>query len=319
MFDGGGGEDRLLEYTTKFSLAVGGVAPGRDELVFFDSNGKVRDLTDHQINCITDKDIIHFGPRPDNDTIATGSGVLIVPTETGIATVSCFIDDVPVTDRYEVIVSPQNLIQILLAEAGTQLKDEATTDDDVVKLGSESVTGNAIAAIIRNRINFIKSNGEPELFSVDAAEFDANPSVSYYDAVITAPDQFSPTNPLNSGYEIFNLAEDREFLEDDWHVAYDQAVLTAAGVYDEDTADPTGSSFAFLSPTVEQWLIINGALVSQTTDLPEGCGVSDDNFPSLAPVQIVIIDGIWTYDDGRPAFVFIRHRTASEAAVTNQS
>lgn len=315
---GGGGDDRVIEYTTKFSLAVGGVAPGRDELVFFDDNNQVRDLSEHQIECIADKDIVHFGPRPGNDTISAGSGVLIVPTEAGIATASCFIDGTPVTDKYKVIVSPQNLIQILISEAGTQLKDEATTDDDVVKLGSESVTGNAIAAVIRNRINLIKSNGEPELFSVDAAEFDANPSVSYYDAVITAPGQFSPTNPLDSGYEIFNLAEDRKFLEDDWHVAYDQAVLTAAGVYDEDTADPTGGAFAFLSPTAEQWLSISAALASGTPDMPVDSGVLDDNFPAFSPVQILIVGGIWAYEDGRPAFVFIRHRNADEAAVTNQ-
>lgn len=317
-FGGGGGEKRTIEYTTKFSLAVGGVASGRDELVFFDENNRVRDLSDRKIDCTADEDIVHFGPRPGNDTIAKGSGVLIVPTEAGIATVTCFIDDAPVDDKYKIIVSPQNLIQILLAEAGAQLADEATTDDKVVGLESESVTGNAIATVIRNRIDLIKSNGEPELFSVDAAEFDADPNISYYDAVITAPGQFSPTNPSDPSYEIFNLAEDREFLEDDWHVAYDQAVLTSAGIYDEDIADPTGGAFAFLSPTAEQWTIISEALSSGTLDMPEGAGVTDDNFPAFAPLQIVIVDGTWRYDDGRPAFIFIRHRSADKPAVTGQ-
>lgn len=319
-FWGGGGDDddRTIEPTLKFSLAIGGVAPGRDELVIYDESGQVMDLSSRQLNCLTDKNILHFEPRPDNDTYAEGSGMLIVPTEAGVATLTCLIDGVPLSDTYEVTISPQNLIQILLAEAGTQLKEEATVDDKVVQLESVSPTGNAIASVIRNRINLIEANGQPSLFSVDESAFDSNPDVSYYDAVISAPGQFSPTDPTDPGYQIFTDSADRNFLEKDWRTTYDQAVLTAAGVYNDDTNDPAGGAFAFLSPTLEQWLVISEALASGTLDMPEASGVSDDNFPAFAPLQILVLNGTWTYEDGRPAFIFMRHRTADKPAVTNQ-
>ncbi len=320
-FWGGGGDDdeeeRKIEETYTFSLAVGGVAPGRAELVLFDDEGRAMDLSKRQIYCLTDKNIIHFEPRPGNSTYAEGSGVLIVPTEAGTAKVTCFLDGAPLEDTYAVTVSPQNLIQILMAEAGTQLKDEAAMDDDIVRLESISPTGNAIAAVIRNRINLIEANDAPALFSVDAAAFEADPDVSYYDSVIMAPGQFSPTNSADTGNEIFTDAADRNFIEKEWRAAYDQAVLTAAGVYNQSTTDPTGNAFAFLSPTAEQWLVINEALASGTLELPANCGVTDDNFPEFAPLQIFVLYGTWTYDDLRPAFVFVRNRTADRPAVTN--
>ena len=313
----GDDDGRIIEKTNKFSLAVGGVAPGRDELVLFDETGNIRDLSEHQLDCASDKGIITLSARPGTGSLAEGSGALIVPNEAGIASVTCSIDGVPLSDTYEVIVSPQDLIRILVAEAGTQLADEASLKDDILELTSASPTGNAIGAVIRNRIDLIEANGETDLFSVDAALFEANPTASYYEAVITAPFQFSPTYPLDSNFKIFSEALDRNFLEEDWLIAYDQAVLTAAGIYSDETKDPTEGSFAFFSPTVEQWLVINEALNSGTTVLPDGCGVSDETFPALAPVQIVMVGGIWTYEDGMPAFVFVRHRIASEAAVIN--
>ncbi len=324
-FWGGGGDDdddgdvneRKIEQTFKFSLATGGVAPGRDELVLFESSGMVMDLSSRQFNCLTDKDILHFEPRPGNDTYSGGSGVLIVPTASGIATVTCLLDGVPLSDTYQVTIAPQNLIQILVAEAGAQLAGEAELDGASVKLISSSSTGNAIASVIRNRIKLIEEENDPSLFNADETEFEADPDVSYYDAVITAPNQFSPVNPLDVNYETYKDAEDRNFLADEVRTAYDQAVLTAAYVYNDEIEDPTGGAFAFRSPTTNEWTNISEWLATGATTLPPDSGVTDANYPAFAPVQIVVLKSVWTYDDGRPAFIFIRERAASSPAVTD--
>jgi hypothetical protein len=293
------------------------VAPGRDELVIFNQDGDVRDLSGSLLSCISDKDILEIEPRPGRATFWEGSGVLLVPTAEGIATVTCVIDGVPTNDSYQVIISPQNLIQILVAEAGTQLADEATEDDGFVALTSRSPTGDAIAAVIRNRTALIEESGDPSLFNASNDLFYEDPVASYYNAVITADGQFSPTNALDPNYLVFNEAEDRNFVEDDWRSAYDQAVLTSAGVFSNETKDPTGGAFAFKSPDASEWVVIKDALASSAATLPGGCGVSDSNFPAFAPVQIVVLKSVWTYEDGRTAFIFIRKLEGGEAAVIN--
>lgn len=308
-------DDREIEYTTKFSLAIGGVMPGRDELVIFDDFGYARDLSGTVFSCTPDKDIVQIQPRPGNDTFADGSGVLLVPTREGVATVSCFVDGVATRDTYKVIVSPQNLIQILVAEAGGQLFDEGDKQDGRVKLTSESPTGDAVAAVIRNRTKLIEEEDNPSLFNANYDLFYEDPDASYYDAVIMAPGQFSPTSDLDINYLIFTAAEDRNFLDEDRHDAYDQAVLTAAGIFSEETKDPTNGAFAFRSPSAEEWVLIDDALKTEAAALPDGCGVRDSDYPALAPVQILILNSTWKYEDGRPAFIFVRKMPGVEPAV----
>lgn len=304
--------ERVIEPTSTFALAIGGVDPGRDELVL------TRDFVAGDVLvCSADPPILLFYNRSGFDSGTAGGGYQMIPTEEGLAAVTCSISGVALEDTYEVTIPPQSLIQILLGEARTQLDDEATIEDGHVTLTSSSPTATAIGAVIRNRIQLIEDADDSSLFEADNTAYNANPPVSLYDAVIAAPNQFSPTDPTDPSYDIFNDAQDRNFLDATWLAAYDQAVLSATAIFNEDDLDPTGDAFAFRSPTDEEWIIIDEALNSQTAILPEGTGVTDDNFPAFAPVHIVIVPDVWTYDDGRPAFIFVRSRTATDPAVTN--
>lgn len=322
LFDGGDSNDEpayeqtTVEYTSTFSLAVGGVAATRDELVFFDENGVQRDLSGNNVACKATAAILNFEPRPDFDTINKGSGVQIIPFEPGIVDVTCTIDNEPIGDIYKVVIPPQSFIQILVAEAKTQITDEATPNENgSVALNSRSKTAEAIGMVIKNRIDLIENEGDPSLFGADTALFYSDPVASYYDAVIDAPYQFLPTDENDPSYAIYSNASNRYSLSEDSLTAYDQAVLTAAAIFNAETLDPTGGAFAFRSPNEDQWPFIEEALLSGTTDLPYESGVSDVNFPAFAPVQIVILDDIWSYEDGRPSFIFIRERPNGEHAV----
>ncbi|MBI4127041.1 MAG: hypothetical protein HY465_06060 [Deltaproteobacteria bacterium] len=284
--------ERVIEPTSTFALAVGGVAPGRDELVLDRTFGAGDVLV-----CTADPPILLFYNRSGFDSGTAGGGYQMIPTEEGLAAVTCSISGVALDETYEVTIPPQNLIQILLGEARTQLDDEATIEDGHVTLTSTSPTATAIGAVIRNRIRLIEERADPELFNADSGAYNANPPVSFYDAVINAPHQFLPVEPSDPSYPIFDDAQDRNFLDATWLAAYDQAVLSAAAIFNEDASDPTGGAFAFRSPTEEEW--------------QDGTEVTDDNFPALAPLHIVIVPDVWTYDDGRPAFIFVRSRDAT--------
>jgi hypothetical protein len=265
---GGGGEDdgpdarpgRVVEPTEKFSLAVGGVASGRDELVIYDG-GRERDFGDSTLECTADDDIILIRTRPGFDSPAAGSGVRMIATEPGVTAVRCKLDGDDLDGVYEVTVSPQLLVQILVAEAGGQLYDEAELDadfdfelaKDVVALGSSSPTAEALGSVIRNRVDRIENSDNPSLFNADEELYDSDPPSSFYDAVIMADGQFSPTDQDDPTNDLFEDAQDRDFLEDEWLVIYDQAVLTAAGIYNRDIDDTTSGSFAFRSPTESEW------------------------------------------------------------------
>ncbi len=325
-FGGGGGDDeedaqenRAIEPTAVFSLALGGVAPGRDELVLYDDDGELLDTSERDLNCVASKEIVSFNPRPGFDNFSKGAGVQIIPQDEGITTITCLLDDVPLSETYEVIIPPQNLIQILIAEAQTQITDEATLDSeiDTVTLNSISPTADAIGSVINNRIAMIEDANNPGLFNIDTEDYDYDPIVSHYNTVILAPNQFSPTNSNDPTNELFSNAQDRNFLEQTSLIAYDQTVLTAADIFADDINDPTQGAFAFRSPTEEQWAIISEALNSETTEMPLATGVADVDFPAFAPLQIVIVDKVWTYEDGRPAFIFIRPRFDYEPAVIN--
>lgn len=323
--DGGGGNpaipNRVIDPTMKFALAVGGVAPGRDELVITEPNGDLRDFSGRTLECRADEGIVLIWTRPGFGSPAEGSGVLLVAVDAGVTAIRCSVDGVDLSEVYEVTIPPQNLIQILLAEAGEQIKDEADTEErdgeTVVKLDSASPTASALGNVIRNRINKINLSDNSDLFEADAHAYEENPPVSFYDAVILADGQFSPVDADDPSHENFDNAQDRNFLEGDWLIAYDQAVLTAAGIFNGDIADNTGGSFAFRSPTQSEWGVILGAWTTFSFTIPDGAGLSDANYPVFAPIQILIHPDIWTDHAKPPSFVFARERTAADYAVSN--
>jgi hypothetical protein len=132
-----------------------------------------------------------------------------------------------------------------------------------------------------------------------------------------AKGQFSPTNSEDPSAEIFDNAQDRNFLEEAWVTAYDQAVLTAAGIFNGDIIDNTGGAFAFRSPTQDEWWSIAEALGLYYLTIPANAGFSDATFPNLTPIQILVHPDVWKYSDARPSFVFIRKRTLTDLAVVN--
>ncbi|MFH0800048.1 MAG: hypothetical protein V2A66_07715 [Pseudomonadota bacterium] len=313
---------RVIEATAKYSLAIGGVAPGRDEVVIYDASGDISDFGSRTLACAADSQIVFLRNRPGFDTPAAGSGVQVVAVEPGVTAVRCTLDGDAVGGVYEITVPPQNLIQILVAEAGAQLSAEAKIDSssgsDAVALDSVSKTGDAIGSVIRNRIDKINIAKNPSLFSADPKAYDADAPVSYYDAVIEAAGQFSPVDPKDSSHAIFDKAQDRNFLDGDYVVAYDQAVIIAAGIFNGDISDSTGGSFAFRSPTAEEWTSVESAWTMLLSQVPADAGFSDATFPDLAPIQILIQPDVWKYPDGRPSFIFARSRTAADYAVVNK-
>lgn len=310
---------RVIEATAKFALAVGGVAPGRDELVLRDSAGDARDLAGHTLECAPDDPILLMRPRPGFATQAEGSGVQMVAIAPGLTAVRCSVDGAEEAEVFEVTIPPQELIQILVAEAGQQLADEAQIDEasGAVALESDSPTAEALGSAIRNRVELTNSLDDPGLFEADARSYDADPPASYYEAIVVAAGQFSPTDPQDPSNAAFERAQDRNFLDGDWVVAYDQAVLTAAGIFNGDIADTTGGSFAFRSPSDDEWVSISGAWTVHSIELPTGAGFADATFPRLSPIQLLIHPNVWRYGDGRPAFVFARSRTEADYAIVN--
>jgi len=328
-FWGGGDDDapsitpeRVIEPTAKYSLAIGGVAPGRDELVIYDLGGEIRSFSGSTLECEPDDEILILRERPGFSTLAEGSGAQMIATDPGVTAIRCKVDGETIDDVYEVTIPPQNLIQIIVAEAGRQIEDEAIIDEEAgsntVALTSRSPTAEAIGSVIKNRINFINIDGDPSLFMADETAFEESPPASYYDAVILAPEQFSPTDSEDPSYRIFDLAQDRNFLTGAWVIAYDQAVLTAAGIFNGDVQDNTGSAFAFRSPNPEEWAFIFDAWASLSYTIPEGSGYTDLSFPAMGMIQILIHPDVWKYEDegDRPSFVFVRGRTAEDFAVS---
>jgi len=308
----GGVTRREVDISGKIAVGLGGSAPGADEITI-----------DEAFTTLTfennDPDLF--------DLDVSGDTARVIPHDAGIGYVTPFVNG-RARDPIEVTIPPQRLIQILLGEARGELDREATTEaagaSQRVKPGSVSVTGDAVAAVIRNRIDLINDGGAPSLFLADAGDYESNPPVSYYDAVIEATNgtvyQFSPVKPGDPSHAVYLDAEAREDVDPNLRVAYDQAVLTAAAVFNTDTEDPTGGAFAFYSPTAAQQEALNEALESRARELPAGCGTSDANFPAFAPVQVLILDDVApsVAGAGIVSFVFVRTRADFEPAVTNE-
>lgn len=312
----------VIEASSTYAVALGGVAPGRDELILIDASGNIKDFTDKSLEFRPDTDVVGLLPRPGYEDFATGSGAKIIPQRVGFTFITYYIDNIEQADRFLAIVPPQSLIQMSVAEGSTQLTQEAEIENSShVKLTSVSPTGDALGAVTRNRVDAIGFSGNYYLFGVNQVEWDIDPPASHYDSVILADNgglyQYSPVDPANPAHKTFTDAEARSFLDPAYHRAYDQAVLTSAYIFSNKTADPTGDAFAFFSPTEEEYEKILLAYSNNMVGLPEGCGVSDEDFPEFAPIQILILPNVWTYTDGRPSFVFIRSRESTEYAVVN--
>jgi hypothetical protein len=209
-----------------------------------------------------------------------------------------------------------------MGEARGQIYSEAQVSDGHVSLDSESPTANAVASVIRNRVLLIEGGQPYSLFVVDESDWLTDEPASHWDAVITAEEsgmyQFSPLDPSSYSYDIYYASENRDNLSEESDIiAYDQAVLTAGHIFDNQVEDPTVGAFAFRSPTLEESDCLTETLEKNYTILPSDCGPGDENYPAFAPIQILIHPSVAFLDDGRPSFVFYRNRTEEESVVTN--
>lgn len=297
-------------------MAIGGTAEGTDEIVIEESLQLLDFLNE-------DPELFSLDQREGFESYTAGQGARIIPQRVGIGYVTPVVSGRS-WDPIEITIPPQKLIQILVGEARGELDREATLEDDQVKSSSVSVTGDAVGAVVRNRIDLINETAEPGLFGADPVAYESDPPLSYYEAVIEANDgfvyQFSPVDPEDVSNPYYLAAEDRDDLGESALTAYDQAVLTAAGIFNEDTEDPTGGAFGFFSPTEAEYDLLREALEGGTLEMPEGTGTSDENFPSLAPVQVLILDEAAPSadKDGVPSFVFVRSRNRLDPAVTDE-
>lgn len=320
--DGDGSEESSTEGATAaavvptktYAVALGGVAEGRDELILYDETGEVKDLGGKTVNFSTDNDNIQLEFRD--------SGARIVPLKVGTTIVSYTVDGEESADKYKVVVPPQSLVQILMGEARCQIVSEAQIENGLVALDSVSPTGSAVAAVVRNRVLLLEAGYPVSLFVVNAADWNSNPPESHWDATIIAESygvyQFTPVDPAALSNEIFLDSAKRENLynEEDL-VAYDQAVLTAAQIFDNETTDPTGGAFAFRTPTEWQAECLTTTMNLKLIILPSECGPGDEDYPAFAPVQVLIHPSVAYLSETRPSFVFIRNRSLADPAVTN--
>ncbi len=327
-------ETPIVEATKTYYLALGGVDWGRDELVIYNEDGSIKDFAGQTLTFETDDiDVVDFSYREDYDSFEAGSGALLDTYKCGVAYIYHYIDGVKQEDIFKVVVAPQSLIKILIGEARGQLQSEAETDDNGnVKLTSTSITGRAVASVVKNRIDLIDGENNPGLFKnvkVNSSDYYYDEPCSKYDTVVNAHDeilgvyQFSPVNPNDSSYTYFDAASSRGgmgTLEEDYLKAYDQAVLTAGRVFAGDVNDPTNGAFAFRSPNEDQWILIENALNSGTTEIPYGIGTGDGVFPAYAPTQVLVHPDVATYEDGRTTFIFTRQKLGEDnslPAITN--
>lgn len=314
--------DPIIEGVNKYFVALGGVASGRDQLVFTAEDGSLRDFSGSVLQFEIAKPTV-FGllTRVGFADFAAGSGATIVPQKAGSSLVSYTVDNIPQDAQIGVVVPPQELVQILLGEARGQIAQEVTIDSDGhVTLQSRSPTAEALAAVIRNRVSMIAETGEASLFAADSTRFFSDSPASGYGAVIEASKlgiyfQFEPIRPSDPNRTIYDNASSRNFLDSGDLLAYDQSVLTAGGIFDGSIVDPTDGAFGFRTPSAQQAACLEDAAARALPDIPSNCGPGDEMFPALAPLQIVIFSEVAKLSSGRPAFVFYRSRESSEPAV----
>lgn len=311
--------DRNADET--LALALGGVGAGMDEIqVTEETQGQVIGFE------AADPSLVDFKPLTGFNSYDEGGGGRVIPSDVGITEVWYTLAGKRQT-VYEATIPPQSLIQILIGEARGPLSREVNLlADGVIDLASVSPTGDAVGAVIRNRISLIDEAASPGLFAANRTRYNAEAASSKYDAVIEASSssgvyQFNPVDTKDPTHEKYVAAARRDNLdqfEEDLFPAYDQAVLTAADVYNENLEDPTNGAFAFYSPSDSQYTVLKEALEGGAKTLPSGAGTSDAQFPAYKPIQVLILPGVATKteDSEIPSFVFVRPRESSDPAVT---
>lgn len=299
----------------KLSLAMGGVAEGLDLVTVTGGAPKVLEFETE------DTDLVKLEVPAGYGDYEEARSARVVPIGVGIAYVTPVVDSRE-REPVQITIPPQKLVQVLVGEARGQIVREATLDDEeIIKSSSVSVTADALGAVIRNRIKTINEEENPLLFKVDAAQYSSHPPASWYEAVIEADNQFNPVDPEDENHERYSKAAFRtNFRDDDDLIAYDQAVLSAADIFNEDTEDPTEGAFAFYSPSEGEYESLLIALEAGDFELPNKAGTSDAKFPNLAPVQVLILKEVATATTktDRPSFVFVRERDSTEPAVTDE-
>ncbi len=312
---GNGVTHQERDVSGKLSVAIGGVASKGDEITF--SN------TIRVVNVQNEAPDLFSVTPLDGSSFSSSNGMKIQAQRAGIGYVTP-ITSGPSISPVEITIPPQKLIQVLVGEARGELAREATLESGVVKASSVSITGDAIGAVIRNRINRINELSRPDLFVVNETDYGKEVPISYYEAVIEANRgrvyQFSPVDLHDVNHTYYLNAAQRSTLENlgaNVLLSYDQAVLTAAGIFNHSTKDTTGGSFGYFSPTPAQYELIKEAFELGSRTLPAGCGTTDENFPSFAPIQIVVLSQSAPSSQGSqvPAFVFIRSRTSVDPVV----
>lgn len=306
-------DQATVEPTAKFALAMGGVAPGRDELV-------VDGLVTADLQLSATDPIVGFMQRKGFATFAEGSGAQLIPQKEGKTTVHYRIGGVEASTVYAVTIPPQTLIQVLIGEARGQITKEVTVTNNAVALTSRSITAETIASVVRNRVQLSDAKNNPGLFEADPVQYALGGDAAKYDAVITATQfgtyQFSPVDPNDPSHDHFKNAEARSFLDASVLAAYDQSVLSAAQIFDGTRSDPTGGAFGFRTPTADEGLCLELAAKTATPTLAATCDDPDARFPAFAPVQVLIHPQVPRLSDNRPAFIYYRARTITEPAVT---
>jgi len=301
-----------FDFDEKVKLALGGTLAGWDEILI--------DGLDPQ-----DQVELEFSP----EGVASGSLVdatsdsvtfRLTPEQAGIAQLKYRINGSLQDKTIKVVVPPQEMIQVLMGEARSIIPQEISKDaEGRVDRSSRSPTAQALLSVVRNRVKLIEENDQPSLFVVDAEDFSDADLAGRYSLVILAHRngiyQFSPVDPEDPSFDAFNAAAQREGLSASRLYVYDQALLSAADIFDESLADNTSGSFGFYSPTQGEYDALLSGLGS--TELPEGAGRSDSTFPALAPIQILILPDIspQSFDADLPSFVFVKSRQANEDAV----
>ena len=301
-----------FNFDEKIKLALGGTLAGWDELLI--DNLQPTD----SVTLVFEPEGIASGTIL--DSTANSITFKITPEKAGITQLKYQINGVLQGKSIKVVIPPQEMIQVLMGEARSIIPQEITKDSEGrVDRNSKSFTAQALFSVIRNRIKIIEEQNQPSLFVVDENDFTNADLAERYRLIIEAHRngiyQFSPLDPEDPSYAAYTASAQRSGLSASRTLVYDQALLTAADIFDETLADNTYKSFGYYSPTRSEYDHLLTGLNSTT--LPDNIGRSDDTFPALAPIQILILNEIspQTFDDTLPSFVFVKSRTAEENSV----
>lgn len=314
LFGGGGDNDQRVF----FPLALGGVNPDWNK-VELDKDTNFDDLE----FSADQSELVAFAIPTGFSSFEEADAVQLNPLAVGATEADIRYDD-EIQQTLIVSIPPPKLIQMLVAEARASLVSEALIEDGEVSPTSFSLTGSALSWVVRNRVQLIANRDDAALFNADSTLFLEDPPASSWAAVVEAKNgnsyEFSPVNPADTNHELYLDSDSRSNMDsENLILAYDQAVTSAAQIFGSQMGDPTNGSFAFYSPSDDEYTALLTGLFSEDTVLPAGVGISDANFPALSPIQVVILLEVASRssDTDTPAFVFVRERISTEPAVTS--